>query len=242
MCWRNQAESLCINLHTSSLTIKKKRFQKHFKGLQSLSLTPHCSVTPSPLIVEGEVTLYGCLSVCRATDMQADRSDCGPDGPWCGWLDQVEHYQTTHSGWHKLWGISVLGGRGSTGTMETLQSNKLIRRETDTPVHYRVTETEVAEREAEVGVVAVVRRQGEKRKKQEVAVETAIKRKRQTFLATEGDTVNIPRVKIALDKTNWAGPVESKSSQTPKKKSQILPANPQCVKIKMTALPRSGVE
>lgn len=86
--------------------------------------------------------------------------------------------------------------------METLQSNKLIRRETDTPVHYRVTETEVAEREAEVGVVAVVRRQGGKRKKQEVAVETAIKRKRQTFLATEGDTVNIPRVKIALDKTN----------------------------------------
>lgn len=29
--------------------------------------------------------------------------------------------------------------------METLQSNKLIRIETDTPVHYRVTETEVAE-------------------------------------------------------------------------------------------------
>lgn len=51
-------------------------------------------------------------------------------------------------------------------------------------------------------MVAVVRRQGGKRKKQEVAVETAIKRKRQTFLATEGDTVNIPRVKIALDKTN----------------------------------------
>lgn len=48
------------------------------------------------------------------------------------------------------------------GTMETLQSNKLIRRETDTPVHYRVTETEVAEREAEVGVVAVVRRRGKK--------------------------------------------------------------------------------
>lgn len=29
-----------------------------------------------------------------------------------------------------------------------------------------------------------------------------IKRKRQRFLATEGDTANIPRVKIALDKTN----------------------------------------
>lgn len=33
------------------------------------------------------------------------------------------------------------------GTMEPLQSNILIRRETDTPVHYRVTETEVTERE-----------------------------------------------------------------------------------------------
>lgn len=30
--------------------------------------------------------------------------------------------------------------------METLQSNKLIRRETDTPVRYRVTETEGTER------------------------------------------------------------------------------------------------
>lgn len=35
------------------------------------------------------------------------------------------------------------------GTMEPLQSNILIRRETDTPVHYRVTETEVTEREKE---------------------------------------------------------------------------------------------
>lgn len=35
------------------------------------------------------------------------------------------------------------------GTMETLQSNKLIRRETDTPVHYRVTETEGKEGEGD---------------------------------------------------------------------------------------------
>lgn len=33
--------------------------------------------------------------------------------------------------------------------METLQSNKLIRRETDTPVHYRVTETEGTEVEGD---------------------------------------------------------------------------------------------
>ncbi len=34
--------------------------------------------------------------------------------------------------------------------METLQSNKLIRRETDTPVRYRVTETEGTEREGDM--------------------------------------------------------------------------------------------
>ena len=33
--------------------------------------------------------------------------------------------------------------------METLQSNKLIRSETDTPVLYRVTETEGTEREGD---------------------------------------------------------------------------------------------
>lgn len=45
--------------------------------------------------------------------------------------------------------------------METLQSNKLIRSETDTPVHYRVTETEGTEWEGdkmEGGVVGVVNR------------------------------------------------------------------------------------
>lgn len=90
--------------------------------------------------------LWQCVGVCQSSrlpcDTQADWSDCGPDGPWHGWLDQVEHYQTTHSGRHRLGGISVLGSRGSTGTMEALQSNKLIGgRETDTPVLYRVTET-----------------------------------------------------------------------------------------------------
>lgn len=34
--------------------------------------------------------------------------------------------------------------------METLQSNKLIRRETVTPVRYRVTETEGTEREGDM--------------------------------------------------------------------------------------------
>lgn len=109
----------------------------------------HSAVSlPSPLMGGGSLpSLGGCL--CPLPDIQADRSDCGPDGPWCGWLDQVERYQTTHSGWHKLWGLSVLGGRGSAGSMETLQSNKLIRRETDTPVRYGVTETEGTEWEGD---------------------------------------------------------------------------------------------
>lgn len=34
--------------------------------------------------------------------------------------------------------------------METLQRNKLIRRETDTPVLYRMTETEGTEREGDM--------------------------------------------------------------------------------------------
>lgn len=46
--------------------------------------------------------------------------------------------------------------------METLQSNKLIRRETDTPVRYRVTETEGTEwketKKIEGGVVGRVHR------------------------------------------------------------------------------------
>lgn len=54
----------------------------------------------------------------------------------------------------RLRGISVLGGRGSTGTMEALQSNKLIGgREMDTPVLYRVTERRETKR-TEGGEVA----------------------------------------------------------------------------------------
>lgn len=79
--------------------------------------------------------------------------------------------------------------------METLQSNKLIRRETDTPVRYRVTETEGTEREGdewkEGWLVKQLRRE-----------EREIKTKRQGRSAAEGETVTIPRVKIALDKTN----------------------------------------
>lgn len=95
-------------------------------------------------VVTGAVSLLQCVGVCQSSGLpchtQADWSDCGPDGPWHGWLDQEEHYQTTHSGRHRLRGISVLGSRGSTGTTEALQSNKLIGgREMDTPVLYRVT-------------------------------------------------------------------------------------------------------
>lgn len=114
------------------------------------------------------IHLYGCHvvtgAVCNSCsvwvsvslqvfpDTQADWSDCGPDGLWHGCLDQVEHYQTTHSGRHRLRGISVLGSRGSTGTMETLQSNKLIGgREMDTPVLYRVTEILRGKRQKEQG-------------------------------------------------------------------------------------------
>lgn len=151
MCWRNQAESLRINLHTNSE--KKKMSRNAPPSPENWSLWSSTAVSlSSPLMVRGRLFCVGvCLSVCRLPDIHVDQSDCGPDGPWCGWLDQVERYQTTHSGWHKLWGLSVLGGRGSKGTMETLQSNKLIRRETDTPVHYRVTETEGTEREVDKG-------------------------------------------------------------------------------------------
>lgn len=56
-----------------------------------------------------------CLSVHQLPDIQDDQSDWEPDGPWWVWLDQVECYQTTHSGWHKLWELSVLEGRGPWG-------------------------------------------------------------------------------------------------------------------------------
>ena len=52
--------------------------------------------------------------------------------------------------------------------METLQSNKLIRRETDTPVRYRVTETEGTERE---GDEEDRRRSGCTERKKEIAAE-----------------------------------------------------------------------
>lgn len=105
-------------------------------------------------------TFNGCVGVCQLSrlpcDTLGDWSDWGPDGH--GWLDQVEHYQTTHPGRHRLRGISVLGGRGSTETMETLQSNKLIGgRETDTPVLYRVTERRQTKR-GEGGEVARMHR------------------------------------------------------------------------------------
>lgn len=144
MCWRNQAQSVWMNFHTCSLGERtwKKDVYKCSPGPRGTTVVS----LPSPLMGGGSLL---CVDMCLFPDIQADRSDCGPDGPWCGWLDQVERYQTTHSGWHKLWGLSVLGGRGSTGTMETLRSNKLIRRETDTPVRYRVTETEGNKREGD---------------------------------------------------------------------------------------------
>lgn len=72
------------------------------------------------------------------------------------------------------------------------------------------------------------------RKKKIAAGEREIKTKRQGLSATEGETVTIPKVKIALDKTNRAGLVESKSSQTPKGRSQVVFFYPQSVGIKMT--------
>lgn len=86
------------------------------------------------------MTPRGRLSVCVYSLTHGLTGPTAADGPWRGRLDQVERYQTTHSGWHKLWGLSVLGGRGSAGTVETPESNKLIRSETDTPVRYGVTE------------------------------------------------------------------------------------------------------
>lgn len=116
---------------------------KHFL----FTIKSHHTVSRFIISAEKRATVFACLSVCQLPDMWDDGSDCEADGLWWGWLDQVERYQTTHSGWHKLWGLSVLGGRGSTGTTEPLQSNILIRRETDTPVHHRVMEREVTEEE-----------------------------------------------------------------------------------------------
>lgn len=106
----------------------------------------HGAAAVSSLMGSREVRRCRCLSVPVSTLWHpTDRSDYGPDGPWCEWLDQAEHYRTTHSDWHRLQGLSVLVGGGSAGTTETLQSNKPIRKETDTPVRYRVTETEGTE-------------------------------------------------------------------------------------------------
>lgn len=153
------AVSLCINLYTSSLRKQKGKCSQVWPSWYHMAVS-----LKSPLTGGEGYSVWVLLSVCLLPDTQADQSDCQPDGPWCGWLDQVEPFQTTHSGWHKLWGLSVLGGGGSTGTIETLESNKLIRRETDTPVHYRVTETEGTERkedEEEGGVVGGVHRNKE---------------------------------------------------------------------------------
>lgn len=143
---KKQAVSLCINLYTSSLRRQKGCLEMLPRFGNPAIVVPHGSVTQITFNGWGRLLCVGVSVVCLLPDTQADQSDCQPDGPWCGWLDQVEPFQTTHSGWHKLWGLSVLGGRGSMGTIETLESNKLIRRETDTPVHYRVTETEGTER------------------------------------------------------------------------------------------------
>ena len=143
-------------LHTGSQT--KQRNQEMSQGLKHWPQWNHTAVSVTSLLMgQGRLlSIYVCLSACQLPAIRDDWSDCGPDGLWWGWLDQVERYQTTHSGWHKLWGLSVLGGRGSTGTTEPLQSNILIRRQTDTPVHYRATETEVTETKREEGVVEKV--------------------------------------------------------------------------------------
>ena len=141
----SHSELIYIQVHRG----KRKNVSRCSRGLRSWSQWCRAAVSlPSPLMGGRRLLCVGvCLSVCLLPVTQADRSDCGPDGPWCGWLDQVERYQTTHSDWHKPRGLSVLGGGGSGGTGETLQSNKPIRRETDTPVRNRVTEAEGRERE-----------------------------------------------------------------------------------------------
>lgn len=138
-------------MHNSSMwwrrhirvAVRWKGPEKKKKILVSARWSPWCC---SLVVFNGQAGLCRCLSVClspvHSLTWHPTKVTTGQMDPRCGWVDQARrHYQTTHSEWHRLRGLSVLVGRGSAGTMETLQSNKAIRKEADTPVRYRVTET-----------------------------------------------------------------------------------------------------